>query len=372
MNRCFPVLFAGVLLSSCFLFSPASRAGDLPPIRNVPVLDQPPILAWPRDTKPASADITDPSADTLSDLHGVLQRDSCRKLDLLLSTEGNYYMALHELVKTLLKPGTPGAPGSFLYTTSPPVSLPQSKGNALSLGNLRILCRPSVAVASWPTVKKLQKAGLVEGRPIPVIQGEGEVLLVKKGNPLHIRSIWDLGRPDVRVVTPNPVKEQGAFLAYARTLYQIAKNDPHPPAGWTAKKLFRAIYDSSDPHKWVAGPRIHHRDEPWSVAYGHADVAILFHQLGVATQKAFPGLFDLVPLGGTIEHPGPLPGSVISTSVLVRIRGHWTPKQEKARDALIRAYMSRRFTKILERWGMKRPEGFRERKDTILEVLPVK
>ncbi|AKS23159.1 MAG: uncharacterized protein C75L2_00450001 [Leptospirillum sp. Group II 'C75'] len=360
MNRRFAFLFAGALLSAGFLFLQNSRADDLPPIRNVPVLDQPPILAWPRDEKTLSADITDPSADTLSDLHGVLRGDACRRLDLLLSTEGNYYMALRELVKSILKPGTPGAPGSFLYTTSPPVSLPQSRANALSLGNLRILCRPEVAVASWPTIRKLQQAGLAEGRPIPVIQGEGEVLLVKKGNPLHIRSVWDLGRPGVRVVTPNPVKEKGAFLAYARTLYQIAKNDPHPPAGWTAEKLFRAVYDSSDPHKWVAGPRIHHRDEPWSVAYGHADVAILFHQLGLATQRAFPDVFDLVPLGGTIEHPRPLPGSVISTSVLVRIRGHWSPGQKKAREALVRAYMSRRFTQILRRWEMKRPEGFRE------------
>lgn len=360
MNRRLSLLFSGILLISHDLLSPGTlRADSLPPIRNVPSIDRPPILAWPRDEKPASADITDPSADTLSDLHGALRGPSCRNLDLFLSTEGNYYMALRELVAQILKPGSPSSPRSFLYTTSPPVSLIQARTQSLSIGNLKILCRPGVAVASWPTIRKIEKAGLTEGRPLPVIQGKGEVLLVKKGNPLHIRSIWDLGRPGVRLVTPNPEKEKGAFRAYARTLYQVAKDDPHPPTGWTAEKLFRAVYDSSNPSKWVAGPRIHHRDEPWSVAYGHADVAILFHQLGMATKKAFPGLFDLVPLGGTIDHPRPLPGSMITTSVLVRIRGHWSPQQRQAREDLIRAYTSRRFTHILTRWGMTRPKGFR-------------
>jgi hypothetical protein len=94
------------------------------------------------------------------------------------------------------------------------------------------------------------------------------------------------------------------------------------------------------------------------VAYGHADVAILFRQLGLATKKAFPGLFDLVPLGGTLRHARPLPGSVITTSVLVRIKGPWTPEQKKAREELIRGYRSRSFTRILERWGMSRPPEF--------------
>lgn len=355
------LFMAGSLLGSCLSLSPSPLLADpLPPITNTPVIDGPPILNWPRDRKPLPAEITDPSADTLVDLHGALAGPSCKSLDLFLSTEGNYYMALRELVTQLLRPGHPGSPRSFLYTTSPPVSLIQARTNSLGIGNLEILCRPSVAVASPSTIRRIEKSGLASGSPIPVIRGRGEVLLVKKGNPLRIRSVWDLGRPDVRLVTPNPVKERGAFLAYALTLYRIAKHDPNPPPGWTAEKLFQAVYNSPDRKKWVAGPRIHHRDEPWSVAYGHADVAILFHQLGVATQKSFPDLFDLVPLGGTIDHPRPLPGSVLTTSVLIRIRGEWSPAQRKAREALIRAYRSRAFTRILKQWGMGRPPGFSE------------
>ncbi|MCL4461868.1 MAG: substrate-binding domain-containing protein [Nitrospirae bacterium] len=361
MHRRLFLFLSAASFSILLAFFPVSlRAAEspLPPVTGSPVIDQPPILNWPRDRKPLPADISDPSADTLSDLHGILRGRSCRAIDLLLSTEGNYYMALRELANHILRPGRSGPVRSFLYTTSPPVSLIQARTKSLSIGNLVLRCRPSVAVASPGTIRKIRNAGLSDGSPIPVIQGEGEVLLVRKGNPLRIHSVWDLGRSDVHIVTPNPVKEKGAFLAYARTLYQIAKNDPRPPAGWTAGKLFRAVYDSPDPGKWLAGPRIHHRDEPWSVAYGHADVAIIFHQLGMATKKAFPGLFDLLPLGGTLRHPRPLPGSVITTSVLVRLKGPWTPEQKKAREELIRAYRSRNFTRILERWGMTRPPGF--------------
>ena len=358
MDRRFVLFFFGAIPGmACSLFSTSLSAAPVPSLSPLPAIDRPPVLDWPRDRRPLPADITDPSADTLSDLHGVLGGRACRKIDLFLSTEGNYYMALRELMRrTLLSGGRSSR--TILYTTSPPVSMIQARTESLSVGNLEIRCRPSVAVASPSMVRQIQKAGLSEGSPIPVIRGEGEVLLVKKGNPLHIRSIWDLGRPGVRVVTPNPVSEKGAFKAYARTLYQIAKNDPHPPVGWTADRLFRAVYDSGDPEKWVAGPRIHHRDEPWSVAYGHADVAIFFHQLGVATQKAFPDLFDLVPLGGSILRPSPLPGSVITTSVLVRIRGHWSRRQRRFREELVRAYTSREFSRILERWGMTRPPGF--------------
>ncbi|MHB8391908.1 MAG: substrate-binding domain-containing protein [Acidobacteriaceae bacterium] len=264
-------------------------------------------------------------------------------------------MALHSLWDEVVLPRYGAAIRNWYYTTSPPVSLPQTLHDNFSIGNLYLHCRPSVAVASMRLIKKLEAAHQTEGKPIPVIKGRGNVLLVKYGNPKHIRTVWDLGRPDVHLVTPNPYNEPGAFLNYATTIYEIAKHDPHPPKGWTANRLFNAIFNSHIPDKWLYGVRIHHRDEPWSVAHGHADVAVIMYQLGKYTKKVFPHTFTLVPLGGTLNDPKPLPGSVIGETYLVKITGHWTRRQRIARKDLIKAYESRAFTRILGQDGMLRP-----------------
>ncbi|HUW98079.1 MAG TPA: substrate-binding domain-containing protein [Acidiferrobacter sp.] len=351
-------LLGGVFLSTmmtCAYAHGIPQIPGAPMIHGHPTADTPHLLIWPRNAKPAAADLTDPTADLLYDLHGNIEGRACRGIDLVVSTEGNYHMALETLWHTVLLPRYGRTIRSWYYSTSPPIALPQLAHNDLSFGNLYLHCRPSVAIAAPPLINKLKARGFTEGQAIPIFKGRGNVLLVKYGNPLHIRSVWDLGRPDVHLVTPNPYNERGAFLNYAGSIYEIAKHDPHPPKGWTANRLFNAIFNSHIKDKWLFGARIHHRDEPWSVAYGKADVAMIMYQLGKYTKASFPHEFTLIPLGGTLADPRPLPGNKIGSGYLIRIKGHFTARQRAARRDFIKTMESPAFTRILRKDGLTRP-----------------
>ena len=347
------VAAAGVMV----LMSAFPAWAEMPKITGKPVIDTPKILEWPLDNGAAKPSLHNPTSNVLYDLHGKLT--SC---DLVLSTEGNYHMALHDIwpqvLSTLAAKGMPL--DNAFYTTSPPVFVPQLKNGTLQFDNLSMNCRPSVAVASKKAIDKLIASGAADGAPIPLYEDRGDVILVKKGNPKHIETVWDLGRTGVRVVTPNPELEPGAYQNYRDAIYNIAKADKHPPAGWTAEKLIDVIYNgkSGDPDKWLAGYRIHHRDEPWSVAYGNADAAMILYHLGRYTKESFPDVFDVVSLGGTLDNPQPLPGTKTSVRYVVAIKGDWSTKQKTARDILIQALLSDNFIQILERHGLRRPAGF--------------
>jgi hypothetical protein len=199
----------------------------------------------------------------------------------------------------------------------------------------------------------LQKLELTQGEPIPFIRNRGNVILVKKGNPKQIQSIFDLGKPGIRVVTPNPDREKGSFENYSTSIYEIAKN-ASPPNSLAAESLFHSIFNQHD--KWLSGVTIHHREIPHSIAYGHADAGIIFYQLALYVKQSFPDLFDIVPLGGTVENPKPLPGNRIATLFFLPLKVvDITPKQEQARSQLSEAFLSEKFTQILNKYGLDRP-----------------
>jgi hypothetical protein len=331
---------------------PVSAEG--PEIRGRPVIDAPQILEWQTDQAGVTPHLNDPTSNILLDLHGVVS--SC---DLVLSTEGNYHPALHDIWPIFLSKFRDRPLRNCFYTTSPPIAFDQIKNGILQVGNLHITCRPSVAVANKAAMDRLADARYTEGPLLPLYRDRGAVILTKKGNPKKIHSVWDLGRADVRLVTPHPVMEAGAFGNYLGTLYGIASGDTQHPAHMTADSLIDNIFNGGDdPHKWLAGARIHHRDLPWSVAYGKADAAILYYHLGLFTRQSFPELFDVVPLGGTVADPQPMKGTLIGTRYVARIKGDWSARQREARETLIETLLSSDFTMILKKRGLLRPEGF--------------
>ena len=84
-------------------------------------------------------------------------------------------------------------PGQLVLYHQPPVALAQIKNQSLQIGNLSATCKPSLVVATGAVIEKLEKAGYTEGPAYPLYQDRGIVILVKKGNPKNIRSVWDLG-----------------------------------------------------------------------------------------------------------------------------------------------------------------------------------
>ncbi|MEJ2452316.1 MAG: substrate-binding domain-containing protein, partial [Gammaproteobacteria bacterium] len=198
-KKCLAVLFCMAAVATVQA-KPVPGIKGLPAFTGTPVADGPRLLHWPMDQSKTKPDLTDQSGDRLYDLHGRVS--NCRDIDLILSTEGNYNMALGEYwQKEFLKKYAADIK-SWYYTTSPPISFDQIKNTSMTIGNLDMACRPQLVVANKKTMAKLTAAGMLDGKPVAIKQTRGNVILVKKGNPKHIKSIWDLGRKDVRVVTP--------------------------------------------------------------------------------------------------------------------------------------------------------------------------
>jgi hypothetical protein len=337
------------IVSAVMMVAGTAYAGP-PAITKEPVLDTVQVLSWPRDVQPTGPDLTNPTSNMLEDLHGTLGH-----CDLMFSSEGNYNMALKELWAKYIA-AYPDDGANRMYTTSPPVSPGQVTQGSLQIGNYRMLCRPQVAVGNKSVMDKLRAANAFDGEPTPLYAVQGSVILVKKGNPKHIQTVWDLGRQGIRLVTPNPKLEPGAFNRYAGTIYNVAANDPHPPQGMSADKLYNTLFNgqSGDPMKWLCGVRIHHRDEPWSLAYGHADAALIMYHLAKYTVDSFPDKFEMIPIGGSVDAPKPLPGNATGETFVVKIRGDWTDKQKQAADHLYASLLSDDFTRILEKNGLMR------------------
>lgn len=333
----------------------SAPASAIPVITGTPTIDSPPLLAWPDDVESGTPNLTEATANRLYDLHGDIS--VCDGIDLVLSTAGNYHMALRDLWRDVLLKNHGSSIRNWYYSTSPPIGLEQINNRYLSFGNLTVRCRPQVVVAPPAVIDDLVKAKVTVGDRFPVFTNRGNVILVKKGNPRHIHSVWDLGRPDVRVVTPNPTLERSTFDNYSNTIYNIALNDPRP--GRSADDLYNSIFNNTHiQDKWLAGARIHHRETTWSVAYGRADAGLLFYHIALDAVRKFPDLFDIVPLGGTADDPQPVTGNRVGQHQGIRIDGNWNSNQLYARELLVEGLQSSEFADILRRHGMQAPVGY--------------
>ena len=325
----------------------------MPIITGRPVIDGPATLNWPSDWDEQEPSLGEPTANLVNDLHADISQ-----CEMVLSTSGNYHMALRELWALYLESFPPDDPvRNWVYTTSPPIAKLQIESGLVRFGNFMARARPQVAVGPGELARSLSDAGLTMGELLPMCKSRGNVMLVKKGNPENILTVWDLNRNGIRLITPNPVSEAGSFRLYSGSLYHIAGNDKNHLSGISAGSLFDSIFNGAGdvPGKWLCGKRVHHRETPWSVAYGRADAGIIFYHLARHLKKIFPDLFDIVPLGGTVEEPDPCPGNQAETLYAARIRGDWSPKQLKATERLMAMFQSEEFTTILKNNGLSRP-----------------
>ena len=349
-------------------------SAEVPAITGSPEIDTPQLLDWPLDIPSTTPDLSEPTSNRIYDLHARIS--NCEDTNVVLSTAGNYHMALRDLWYDYYLPKTQDIVQNWYYTTSPPVSAEQIQNKSLTFGNVRLECTPSIAVGPQGLMNNLRRLGMLAEEPIPVIRNFGNVILVKKGNPKHIKNIWDLGRANVRVVTSNPDSEPGSFNNYSSSIFDIADNDPDKPHGMTAEKLFNSIFNGHNRgykhghnqtknnsrfnNKWLSGKRIHHREVPWSIAYGDADAGLLFYHLGLYMVRTFPDLYDIVPLGGSVDIPEPVSGNRVATLFVAKIKGEFNQNQLAAREELVDAYLSVDFDVILENHGIRRPADFRE------------
>ncbi len=324
-----------------------AQSVTIPEITTEPVVLGQKTLKWPQEggldqipDRPFDYPDLTGQANIVDDWH---MQTSADDWDLLVSTSGNFYRFLNVFYRQVYLPDNPVvAAGQWGYSTSPPVSLHQlENGGRLSIGNMEIRGIPMVVMGPKPIMNGVVNGGYNDGEPVKILSNFGNVLLVRSGNPQNIQNIWDLGRENVRVVTSNPETEAGSFGNYSSSVFHIAFREVEADTGdiaianRRASNLFNQIFNPKNNarrQKWVVGDRIHHRDVPQALANGEADVGLMFYHLAQTAIESHPGLFEIVPLGGTVDNPDPLPGNRVATMQAIRIKGNWTEQQIINRD----------------------------------------
>ncbi len=255
-------------------------------------------LDWPEERAGGDTHFprwNQPGSNICLDFHG-----DPVQAQLVIFSDGNHHMALRECLDLFLQQNS-GLPDIFYATTPPGPIVNILKKGGLQMGNLIINVSPHVFISPPGVLDNLVADGFMSEH-IPLVRNQGNVLLVKKGNPKQIFNVSDLMRVDIRLFLSNPETEKASFTAYYNTLKAVAAAqaaDPDFPD------------DKIEQDQVLFGKRIHHREAPQAVADGSADVAVVFYHLALRYLRIFPDLFDVIPLGGTLAKPDPLAGNIL-------------------------------------------------------------
>ena len=300
------------------------------------------------------------------DVHSTL---SAASAELILSTNGNWHSALRRLLAEQYFPAHPTVAGSYLVTTSPPISLAQLQTGRVKVGNvLYTQAQPHVVVAPGAELNGLQAAGYLSGPRVNIIRTYGSVLLRRRGDH-KVETFWDLRKIKAGRFASSDPSEGGSYTNYRDSLYNIALNNPRKPdltpakVAEEAEELQAQLFD--DEGVVTLGPPMH-RSVPHSIAAGDADVGLFFLHLAVAAMRENPGVFEAVYLAGDVtgvtddpdvlaQGQTPLVGNAVGTFAVSRTNVPATAAQVTAREDLITALQSPAFTQILAESGLRRP-----------------
>ncbi len=197
-----------------------------------------------------------PDIDNVPDLHG-----NPADARLVLFIGGNQFFVLPQLVAAFER-RHPELKGHIYYETLPPGILRRqiAANGAITLGNLTIQVQPDVYEAGARAVIAMQKAGQLEG--VVKYATNDLAIMVRAGNPHYIRSLNDLGKPDIRLSMPNPEWE-GIANQIAASLRK---------AGGDA--LETAVYKDKVRNGTTQLTEIHHRQTPMRIMSGSADAGV--------------------------------------------------------------------------------------------------
>ncbi len=232
---------------------------------------------------------------------------------LVVFSDGNHHMALLDCLEEFRRQHRE-LRGIFYATTPPGPVINLLKTGALKLGNLIISVTPHVFISPPDVLDRLKKEQLVSWHR-PFVRNQGNVVLLKRGNPKAVKQATDLLRDDVTLFLSNPDNEKASFSAYCQTLKALLPEQN--------ERDFLALKQAQE--RLVFGACIHHREAPQAVAAGMADAAVVFYHLALRYMRIFPDIFEVLPLGGTFAQPIPVVGNVIGTTSrgLVGDGGSW-------------------------------------------------
>jgi len=373
---------------SCFsLVSLNSFA--VPPVTGAPIIVQHlGKLDWPQDDAVTTPYLTQLVANDINDLHGDV---TC---DLIISTPGNYHMALRDAMKGRDDLGLVGLQQqvkerfdvTVCWSTSPPIAPEQIPAEDLQFKNIHLQGRPALAMGPGAVMNTLVANGYVDAATRrPFLRNRGNAILVRADKAKKIKNVCDLGGK-TRVATPNPYLEPGSFGNFSGTIFNVADQNDF---GCDATELFNSIFsqdlsefdlssfdnpydirrilkvfgvgenERGNPPKWVASSRIMHRDIPYALCHDEADAGVIFYHQAIYVKRVLAETgcnLEIVPMGGTETNPDPLPGNQVGTLHIAKVAGEFPQKVLDARDFIYDFLTSSTvWTQILADHGMDDP-----------------
>ena len=206
----------------------------------------------PWNTPPQSKVMfTIPGVDNVPDLFGDINDPQ-----LVVFFAGNQFMCIDDLLAAF-KREHPQYQRIFAETLPPGILAKQINGGSITIGNMRITLKPDVYTAGKNKIDQLPEL-FTKTEPYAYNRLS---IMVQKGNPKHIRSLKDLGRPDVRVSMPNPEWEG------------IGKRIEEAYVKVGGEPLRKSIMEDKVKDSTTYLTQIHHRQTPMRILYDQSDAA---------------------------------------------------------------------------------------------------
>jgi ABC-type molybdate transport system substrate-binding protein len=194
--------------------------------------------------------------DNIPDLHG-----NPADAQLVLFIGGNQFFVLPRLIAAF-EEQNPALKGHIFYETLPPGILRKqiAAGGTLTLGNFTLQIRPDVYEAGARVLQQMEQSGQVKN--VVRYATNDLAIMVQAGNPKHIRSLEDLGRPDVTLSMPNPQWE-GVANQIASSLRKAG-----------GQPLEQTVYQDKVKTGKTILTEIHHRQTPIRIMNRTADAGV--------------------------------------------------------------------------------------------------
>jgi molybdate transport system substrate-binding protein len=214
-------------------------------------------------------EFTIPQVDVLADFHG-----DPVGAKLVLFVGGNYFFAMAPLVRAF-EAEHPDYKGRLYWETIPPGLLvdQMKNGGRITVGNMTWSVEPDAYFAGLKNVNALIANGTLTGPPVPYVTNT-LTIMVPKGNPAGVRSLADLGKPNVRLAMPNP-----QFEGVVRQIKAALGK-----AGGEA--LVSAVYETKVKSGATELTHIHHRQTPLFLMQGRADAGVTWKSEAMFQEQA--------------------------------------------------------------------------------------
>ncbi len=228
---------------------------------------------WQKGANNDAADrgllFTVPEVDDLADFHGSITDPK-----LVLFVGGNYFFAMAPLVAAF-EAAHPDYKGRIYWETIPPGLLVRQiqAGGTITVGNMTWTAKADAYFAGLAKVKQLVTDGVLRGPAVPYVTNT-LAIMVPKGNPAHITGLADLGKPDVKLVMPNP-----EFEGIARQIKASLVK-----AGGEA--LARSVYETKVRDGSTVLTHIHHRQTPLFLMQGRGEAGVTWRSEALFQEQA--------------------------------------------------------------------------------------